>query len=64
MSGVLVGVIMLFLGLFMQAAWSTASEGKTKAYEVGERMTAMEARFNSFQSDLSEIKNLLRRAVP
>lgn len=62
--GVLIGVIMLFLGLFINAAWATASEGKNKAFEIGERMTAMEGRFNSFQSDLVEIKDLLKRQIP
>lgn len=61
---ILVSLVMLFAGMFMNAAWVTANEGKNKANDVAERMTAMEARFNSFQSDLVEIKDLLRRSIP
>lgn len=61
---ILTGMVMLMFGLFVNATWTTASEGKNKAFEIGERMTAMEARFASFQGDLSEIKELLKRRIP
>jgi hypothetical protein len=49
---------------FINSSWVTANEGKNKAYEVSERLTLMEGKFNSFQSDLAEIKDLLRRKIP
>lgn len=58
------GVLLFCLTSFIGVAWYTANEGKNKAFEIGERMTAMEARFGSFQGDLQEIKDLLRRKVP
>lgn len=61
---VLTGIVMLLLALFVNAAWSTASEGKSKAFEVSAQVTALTARFDSFQADLTEIKDLLRRGVP
>lgn len=61
---IFISIIMLFVGLFVNTAWMTANEGKNKAYEVAERVVAIEARFSSIQSDLTEIKNLLRRRVP
>ncbi len=64
LTGVRGGLIMLLLTLFVNAAWATANEGKNKAYEIGERMTAMESKFSSFQSDLAEIKELLKRRIP
>jgi len=44
--------------------WVTANEGKNKAFEIGERVTAIEAKFSSISQDLTEIKDLLRRKVP
>lgn len=62
--GVLTSFVLLFAGMFINASWVTANEGKNKAYEIAERTTAMEANFKSFQSDLSEIKDLLKRRIP
>lgn len=62
--GILSSFVLLFAGMFINASWITANEGKNKAYEVAERTTAMESNFKSLQSDLSEIKDLLRRKIP
>jgi len=62
--GVLIAIIGFSLTSFIGAAWSTASEGKNKAWELSERVTTIEARFGSIQSDLSEIKDLLKRRIP
>ena len=65
---VIVGVLIAVIGAssvsFIGAAWSVAYDGKKKADEVSDRVTAMEARFSGFQSDLTEIKDLLKRGVP
>lgn len=61
---VLAGLLVFCFTSFVTAAWWTANEGKNKAFEVSERMTSMEARFSSFQGDLQEIKDLLRRRIP
>jgi len=58
------GIIMLLISLFVNAVWVTANEGKNKAFEIGERVTAIEAKFSSISQDLTEIKDLLRRKVP
>lgn len=58
------GILMLLVTMFINAAWSTANEGKNKAFEIGERMTSMEGKFFSIQGDLSEIKDLLKRKIP
>ena len=62
--GVMSSIVVLLVSLFINAAWSTANEGKNKAFEIGERMTAMESKFFSIQSDLVEIKDLLKRRIP
>lgn len=64
MISVVGGITMLLITLFVNTAWSTANEGKNKAFEVSERLTSMEARFSSFQNDLAEIKDLLKRRIP
>lgn len=64
MSGVMGGTIMLLVTVFVNAAWSTANQGLTKAQETSERVTALEARFGGFQSDLKDIKEILTRHFP
>lgn len=61
---ILTGVVMLLVTCFVNAAWTLANEGSRKANEAVERITSMEARFNAFQSDLVEIKELLKRRIP
>lgn len=62
-TGVLISVIAYASVSFISAAWAVAYDGKKKADSLGERMIAMEVRFSSFQSDLAEIKDLLKRSV-
>lgn len=64
MSAVMAGTIMLLITVFVNAAWSTANQGLTKATETSERVTALEARFGGFQSDLKDIKDILNRKFP
>ena len=64
LTGVMGGIIMLLITTVVNAAWSTASQGLSKANEVSDRVTALEARFGAFQSDLTEIKELLKRKLP
>lgn len=58
------GTIMLLITVFVNAAWTTANQGLTKSNEVSERVTALEARFGGFQSDLKDIKDILNRKFP
>lgn len=62
--GIMSSIIVIFITSFLNIAWSTASDGKKKAEEVEIRQTSLEAKFTSFQSDLTEIKDLLRRNIP
>jgi len=62
--GVLIGIILFIFTFFINATFTIANEGKTKAFEVGERLTSMEAKFTAIQGDLSEIKMLLQRRIP
>lgn len=61
---ILSGVLLFLFSLFVNACWSIANEGKNKAFEIGERVTAIESKFTSIQGDLGEIKQLLRRRIP
>lgn len=63
-TSIFVGIIMLLISLFVNAVWVTANEGKNKAFEIGERVTAIESKFGAIQTDLNEIKDLLRRRIP
>lgn len=62
--GIFSGVVMLLLSIFINAVWITANEGRNKAFEIGERVTAIESRFGGIQDDIKEIKELLKRKVP
>lgn len=61
---IMAGLLLFALTSFIGVAWTTANEGKNKAFEIGERMTSMESKFTYIQGDLSEIKDLLKRKVP
>jgi hypothetical protein len=63
-ASVLGGLLIFALTSFIGAAWTTANEGKNKAIEIGERVTAIETRFSAIQGDLGEIKELLKRRIP
>ena len=56
--------LMIFIGLFINAAWATAHDGILKATDAQMRVIALEAQFTSVRSDLQEIKALLRRGIP
>ena len=62
--GTLSSILLLLVTLFINSAWSLANEGKNKAFEVSERVTAIESKFLAIQLDLNEIKGLLRRGIP
>ena len=62
--GGLMSVCLMFIGLFVNAAWITANEGKNIAVSVQKDTEYMKARFDNMQSDMSEIKMLLKRAIP
>lgn len=58
------GLLIFALTSFIGVAWTTANEGKNKAFEIGERVIVIEAKFSAIQDDLSEIKELLKRKIP
>ena len=62
--GVFIGVISLLLSLFINAAWTTANEGKNTANEVQKDVSYLKARLDNIQGDLIEIKDLLKRKIP
>jgi hypothetical protein len=62
--GLMSSVILIFIGLFVNAAWATAHDGSIKASDAQMRVAVLEAQFTSFRSDLTEIKDLLRRGIP
>lgn len=61
---VMAGVIMLFVGLFVNAAWTTAQQGFVIGNDAMKRVIVIEAKFDGISSDLNEIKNLLKRRMP
>lgn len=61
---IMASIILLMFGSFLNVAWSTASDGKKKADAVEIKQISMEAKFDAFQGDLTEIKDLLKRKIP
>ena len=66
--GLMCSTIGIIISLFVHAAWSTANDGKTVAFEVREDLAGTKGYINSkldtMQEDLREIKTLLGRKVP
>ena len=73
--GVINGTVMLILGLFVHAAWTTANDGKNIGYEVKSDLSAVKVDLSGKfellsealkvqKEDLNEIKFLLRREIP
>ena len=63
-AGALVGIIGLFIALFVNSSWITANEGKNIGIVNTKEISTLQAQFISIQADLTEIKELLRRKVP
>jgi len=61
---VLASVVAILLGLFVNAAWNTAYDGNKKADALAITVQRLEARYESIQDDLTEIKGLLKRTTP
>lgn len=64
-------VVAILLGLFVHAAWGQAKTGEIKAQtaldnqgKIEERLARLETYYVSFNDDLREIKNLLKRQAP
>jgi len=57
-------VIAILLGLFINAAWHVASEGRSKAEALESRVSKLEVYYISVGEDLREIKDLLKRKIP
>ena len=57
----------IILGLFVNAAWITANEGKNVGYEVKaelkEAKADMAAKYTAIKDDLIEIKQILKRGI-
>lgn len=62
--GMMSSVMLVFVAMFINAAWATAHEGSKSATDAQLRVAVLEAQFLSFKSDLNEIKDLLKRDVP
>ncbi len=62
--GIITGVVLLLLTLFINAAWETANEGSRKANDALNRVTILEQQYNYIKDDLGEIKSILRRTIP
>ena len=56
----LTGVIGVLLALFAHAAWSTASEGNTKASRNEVKIATMEECLRNMSGNLAEIKDILK----
>jgi len=56
-------VIAILLGLFVNAAWSVASDGRSKAESLESRVSKLEVYYISVGDDLKEIKGLLKRGI-
>lgn len=58
----------IILGLFVNAAWTTANEGKNIGYEVkadlGSTRADFLAKYEAIKDDLQEIKLILKRTTP
>ena len=64
MIGLILGGFGTVVGLFFNATWLTANEGRTKADNAIVRVTSVEAKIDGMADDLKEIKALLRRGIP
>lgn len=56
-------VVAILLGLFVNAAWGVASEGRAKAELLESRVSKLEVYYLSVGEDLKEIKGLLKRGI-
>ena len=68
MISVFTSTLAIVLGLFTQATWTVANDGRNIGNEVRAELQGVkadvEAKYQYISSDLAEIKYLLKRTVP